>query len=337
MPKGLSGVVKRKRLVNDGRQLALVDPLRQRGPVVAVIRRHVQDDLVGAAAQERRAEQGGQGRGRVANVPTGGDDDEDAPGEEDAAGGAGVQAGRVAADIVGDEAEDAPAGDELGDDVGGRVVDDVVGAEGAAQRGLGGRARHGDVAAQQLGDLDAKGADAAGAAVDEDLIAGPDVRLDALVGREPGGAHGGGHVRVHGAREPRVPVARDRHVLGQGAGAAQRRQARHDAVADEHVRHGAARRDDLAAEVHAHCLGEGEDGPRPEAHGRHFVVGWVDGRADDADLDLGRLEGRRWARDRRELECVLDLAGRGELPCLHVGHGDGSCFFSSRTFVDGMD
>ena len=57
-------------------------------------------------------------------------------------------------------------------DVVGRVVDDVVRAEGADQVHLAGAAHAGDFRAERLGDLHGEGADASGGADDQHLVPG---------------------------------------------------------------------------------------------------------------------------------------------------------------------
>ena len=52
-----------------------------------------------------------------------------------------------------------------------RVIDDAIGAEGADQVDISGAADAGDFRAEGFGDLHGEGADAAGGAIDEDLLA----------------------------------------------------------------------------------------------------------------------------------------------------------------------
>jgi hypothetical protein len=65
-----------------------------------------------------------------------------------------------------------PAGTAVRGGTGLAVVDDVVGAEGADQVGLGGAADPGDLGPEGLGELDGVAADAAGGADDQDFLPG---------------------------------------------------------------------------------------------------------------------------------------------------------------------
>jgi hypothetical protein len=74
------------------------------------------------------------------------------------------------------------------------VVDDRVGADGPDQVDVAGAAHVGHLGTERFGDLDGKGADAAGRTVDQDLLSRSDLSPvpDSLQGRDPAGGDGGG-------------------------------------------------------------------------------------------------------------------------------------------------
>lgn len=80
----------------------------------------------------------------------------------------------VVEDVV-DDVFEGLSGLQLSEEWACGIVEDIVGAERTAERDVLGRARDGDVGANGFGDLDAKGADAAAAAVDEDAGTSGDV------------------------------------------------------------------------------------------------------------------------------------------------------------------
>ncbi|TKW58872.1 hypothetical protein CTA1_8647 [Colletotrichum tanaceti] len=320
---GLDGVLELKGRVDDGPDLALGHPRGDARQVVVGVLGEEDLELVPRAAEEGGQQQARHEAPGLGERDGAADELEVAAGQEEVVRGL-VQVRRRVADVVDDDGEDVAAGAQVGDDVGRLVVDDVVGAEGAAQVGLGRGARDGDVAADGLCDLDAESAGAAGAAVDEDLVAGLDVGDDVLVGGEGGGAEGGGLLEVDrggaGGGDGGDAVAVGDGVLAQRALGGHGVEAADDEVSRGDVGDGGADGDGAAGEVHAGAPGEGDDGLGDEAEVRELVVGRVDARGDDLDEDLVGLEGGGGGRrDGDEGEVPDEGAGGGDLPAAHLG------------------
>src|SRR6266542_2546661 len=100
------------------------------------------------------------------------------------------------------------------------VVDDRVGADRPDEVGVPGAAHAGHLGTERLGDLDGERADAAGRAVDQDLLPWLHVRrvTQRLQGRARGGGNGRGLLEGDRGRLRDDLVARGARVLGEGAG-----------------------------------------------------------------------------------------------------------------------
>lgn len=118
------------------------------------------------------------------------------------------------------------------------------------------RARRRDAAPRRLGELDAEGPRAAGAAVDEDVVVGARVGDDALLGCERGGADGDGVGRRDARREGRGAGKGGDDVLRQGAVFGGRVEAAEDGLGGGE---GGGGGDDAAAEIDAGGGGAGDE------------------------------------------------------------------------------
>ncbi|GKT40383.1 uncharacterized protein ColSpa_00564 [Colletotrichum spaethianum] len=307
----LDDVLELKGRVDHGLDLALGHPRRDLREVVVRVLCHEGLKLVLRAAQEPGQE---HARHEALNLREGdgaADELEVARGDQELVRGL-VQVRRGVADVVDDEGKDLALRAEGADDVRGLVVDDLVGAQGLAQVGLGRGARDRHVAAEGLCDLDAVGPRAAGTAVDEDLVAGLDVGHDGLVRREGGRADGAGLLEVHRARDGGDAVA----LGSDGVDTTEYEVARLD------VGDGRADGDGAAGVVHTGALGEGHHRLGDDAEVRELVVGRVDARGDHLDKDLVSFEGRGGGRRNGDEGEVLDEGARGgDLPAAHLGGG----------------
>lgn len=166
---------------------------------------------------------------------------------------------RRRAHIIHRQRERLPPALELPSDIGGFVVNDFVGAEVLAELDVGRGARGRDVASYGFCELDAEGAGAAGAAVDEDAVVGLRVGDDALVGYQGGGADGGGVVGVDAGWEGGGAGEGGDDVLAHGAEAGGRIEAAEDGLVGGEGGGGAAGGEDAPAEVDAGGGGPGDE------------------------------------------------------------------------------
>ncbi len=240
-------------------------------------------------------------------------DDDQAPLDREAAQ---VLRDVVAADHVEHELDAALARDrrDLGGEVGGPVVDRVVGAEIPAEGRLIVAADRGDhLRAERLRVLDRRVADAAGAAVDQDRLArGEPPALEHVVPdreRVLGQARGL-EERQPSRRRQAVPGRRDAEL---GVAAAGRQRAH--LVTDAPSGHGRTDRRDGAGDL--------EPDDRRRSRRRRIVarsldaVGPVDACVADADQHVARGGSRHGSLGERE------NVGRARLAHRHVAHGRG--------------
>src|SRR5262245_21008902 len=157
---------------------------------------------------------------------------------------------RFLRDVAADRVEHGVAiGDHLGE-VPGVVVDDLVGAD-ATQVLMIGRAGDGNHAgADMLGELDREAGNAAGAALNENPLAGLELEclLDGADRGEAGQRHGGGDLVRHGVGLLGHQCGLDRELLGIGAIAAEREHAE-DGIAHAQIGHAVTDRADHAGEI----------------------------------------------------------------------------------------
>lgn len=292
--KGLGDVLILEDLINDSLDLAVGHPADNAREVLGDVLGHDEQPLAVATAEETGQQGASGGVAHAAEGHVGADLDEDACGHQEIVGGLVEVAGR-GADIVDDKLELA-VGRKLAQtraNILGLVVDNLVGAETAAEVSVGAGAGGDDVAAERLGDLDAEGSSAAGATVDEDAVAGAldDMRRDALQGGGGGGADARGLVEADALGHVGQRPARHRHVLAEGAEALEG-EASEDAVADlvlllplgvvEAVR----QTGDDAREVEARHGGQGDDGAHGQAGLGELGVDGVQGRVVHAHQHL---------------------------------------------------
>jgi len=188
-----------------------------------------------------------------------------------------------------DEVDAAPVGEFLDarHDVLGLVVDDLIGAERADEvRRLGAAHRRQHAGAARLGDLDGRGADAAGPALHEHGLAGLEIAApdEAVVGGGEDHAQGGGVDERERRRFGHRLRLGDESVLGVAALAADAEAAEDHLVAGTDARHLGADPFHHASAVRAEDLRRLLR--RREAALAHGDVDWVHGRRLDAHQDL---------------------------------------------------
>ena len=210
MREGVGGAVEGKDGVNDGFQAAFGGPFEGHEDVGAV---------AAVAADEALLlhEKGPEVEGDLA---TGGG----AAGDDHAVAGEAVEdlLEDIAADVLDDEVGAVFGGEaaDFGGPVGRGGVHHEVGAELAAEFALGfGGAGADDASAEVFGDLDGRGADAAGCAHDEDPLAGADLGAvgEHVHGGAAGKGEGGGGVKVNAVRKAHEGAFGDEDFFGEAA------------------------------------------------------------------------------------------------------------------------
>lgn len=178
------------------------------------------------------------------------------------------------------------------------------------------------MAAKGLGDLDTEDTGAAAAAVDEDLVAGLDIRGDALVRCLRRHAEAAAGLEAHPLRQldDNGVLRGHSHVLAQRAPAGWGHPAKH-ALANAEIADLRANGRNRTREVHQRRRRHGNDAAGDEAWelGK-LIIGRVKRGGIDLDQNAVATQsaGRKRERQLLQLDGVLDgRCDRAVLPCSH--------------------